>query len=145
MLVGLPSLVCSFSSGWYSPGTGAAVRNVAEKRACPLCGEPLEDAPAIHDPAKCEKTELLKGRETIKKLTTSLYDWKYGTGGWFELRDIIGRLSWEHNNCPYERKTHDQANRCVGQRQAGWLCSFSRSGSSGRRLMEMPDKPQEKQ
>lgn len=81
---------------------------MGERRVCSLCGEPLEDAPEVHDLAKCEKTELVKGRQTIKKLTTSLYDWKYGTGGWFELRDIIGRLSWEHNNCPYEREVMPQ-------------------------------------
>jgi hypothetical protein len=68
---------------------------------CPLCDEPLEDAPAIHDPVKCEKTELLKAREKIKKLTASINDWK---DGWFHLRDIIGRLSWEHRNCPHEIK-----------------------------------------
>lgn len=66
------------------------------QRDCPLCGETLEDAPAVHDLAKCEKTELTKGRETIKKLKVSLHEWKYGTGGWFELRDIIGNLWWHH-------------------------------------------------
>lgn len=66
------------------------------RRDCPLCGEELEDAPAVHDVAKCEKTELEKGRVTIKKLQASLYEWKYGTGGWFELRDIIGNLWWHH-------------------------------------------------
>lgn len=66
------------------------------QRDCPLCGEPLEDAPKIHDVAKCEKTELLKGRETIKKLKDSLHEWKYGKGGWFDLRDIIGFLWWHH-------------------------------------------------
>jgi hypothetical protein len=25
-------------------------------------------------------------------------------GGWHCLRDIIGRLSWEHRNCPHETK-----------------------------------------
>ena len=66
------------------------------KRDCPLCGEELEDNPAEHDVVKCEKTELLKGRDTIKKLRDSLHEWKYGTGGWFELREIIGKLWWHH-------------------------------------------------
>lgn len=66
------------------------------KRDCPLCGETLEDEPAVHDVAKCENTELLKGRETISKLRASLHEWKYGTGGWFELREIIGKLWWHH-------------------------------------------------
>lgn len=69
---------------------------MANHRDCPLCGEILEDAPAIHDVGKCENTELLKGRDKIKKLQTSLHEWKYGTGGWFELRDIIGNLWWHH-------------------------------------------------
>jgi hypothetical protein len=66
------------------------------QRDCPLCREILEDAPAVHDLAKCEKTELVKGRKTIKALRASLHEWKYGTGGWFELREIIGNLWWHH-------------------------------------------------
>lgn len=49
--------------------------------------------PLIHDVARCEKTELLKGRETIQKLKGTLNDWK---DSWFEQRDIIGRLWWSH-------------------------------------------------
>ena len=63
------------------------------KRDCPLCGEELEDPPAVHDVAKCEKTELLKGRVTIKKLKASVDDWK---DAWYGLREIIGRLWWHH-------------------------------------------------
>lgn len=66
---------------------------MAEKRSCNLCGETLEEAPAIHDKVKCEKTELLKGRETIKKLKASVDFWK---DGWYECRAIIGRLWWYH-------------------------------------------------
>lgn len=65
----------------------------ATKRDCPLCGEELEDAPAVHDVAKCENTELLKGRETIKKLKESVSSWK---DAWFHLREIIGNLWWHH-------------------------------------------------
>jgi len=74
---------------------------MAEKRACHLCNEVLEDEPALHDPVKCEKTELINGRETIKKLKLSLDFWK---DTWYSLRDTIGRLCWEHHNCPYEIK-----------------------------------------
>jgi hypothetical protein len=65
----------------------------ATKRDCPLCGEWLEDAPAIHDVAKCENTELLKGRLTIKTLKDSVNSWK---DAWFHLREIIGNLWWHH-------------------------------------------------
>jgi hypothetical protein len=65
----------------------------ATKRDCPLCGEPLEDNPADHDVAKCEKAELLKGRTEIKKLKQSLSEWK---DAWFQLREIIGELWWHH-------------------------------------------------
>ncbi len=114
---------------------------MSEKRACPLCGEPLEDPPAIHDLAKCENTELIKGRATIKKLTTSLYDWKYGEGGWFHLRDIIGRLSWEHNNCPYERKAMpEQIEVWVKGKLVGAVLS-TEAEAAVRRLMGIPNKP----
>ncbi len=63
------------------------------KRDCPLCGEILEDDPSQHDVAKCEKTELLKGRIKIKQLTESLASWK---DAWFYLREIIGNLWWHH-------------------------------------------------
>lgn len=62
-------------------------------RDCPLCGDPLQDAPAIHDVTQCEKTELLKGRNKILKLNESLASWK---DAWFQLRDIIGKLWWHH-------------------------------------------------
>ena len=71
-------------------------------RTCSLCGEVWEDP---HDLVLCEKAELLKGRETIKKLTASLYDWKHGKGGWFDMRDLIGKLSWEHHECPHEKQS----------------------------------------
>jgi hypothetical protein len=73
---------------------------MAEKRSCSLCGEHLEDEPAIHDVVLCEKTELVKGRQTIKNLKASLDSWK---DTWYDQRDIIGRLSWEHNNCPHDK------------------------------------------
>lgn len=74
---------------------------MAEKRVCSLCGEPLEEEPAIHDVATCEKTELFKGRETIKKLRAAIDFWK---DGWYDLRELIGRLTWQHNKyvCPHE-------------------------------------------
>jgi hypothetical protein len=40
--------------------------------------------------------ELVDNQKEIKKLKESIYEWKYGTGGWFELRDIIGNLWWNH-------------------------------------------------
>lgn len=81
---------------------------MAEKRTCSLCNEPLEDPPAIHDKAICEKIELLKGRREIARLKASVNDWK---DAWFQLREIIGRLSWEHNNCPFD---NEKANgKCV--------------------------------
>jgi hypothetical protein len=75
---------------------------VAEKPACPLCGENLEEAPAVHDPIQCATTELHKGRETIKKLKASIKDW---VEAWYHYREIVGVMSWQHNNCPYERKS----------------------------------------
>lgn len=66
---------------------------MAEKRSCDLCGEVLEEAPAIHDVAKCEKTELLKGRKEIKRLKASIDSWK---DAWYQGREIIGRLWWYH-------------------------------------------------
>jgi hypothetical protein len=60
---------------------------------CQLCGEELEKAPAIHDQAKCEKTELLNGRQQISKLKKSIEEWK---DAWYQLRDIIGKLWWYH-------------------------------------------------
>lgn len=74
---------------------------MAEKRVCSLCGEGLENAPAIHDVALCEKTELLNGRTTIKKLKSSVDDWK---DAWFRYRELVGRMAWEHLNCPHEVK-----------------------------------------
>ena len=65
----------------------------ATRRDCPLCGDPLEDNPADHDVVQCEKTELLKGRNEIKKLKQSVNDWK---DAWFQLREIIGNLWWHH-------------------------------------------------
>lgn len=66
---------------------------VSEKRVCPLCGDYLEDAPAEHNLVRCEKTELLKGREEIKKLKASVRFWN---DAWYELREIIGNLWWHH-------------------------------------------------
>jgi hypothetical protein len=66
---------------------------MSEKRACPLCGEPVEELPAIHDVVTCEKTELLKGRKEIKRLRESVNSWR---NAWFECRDIIGKLWWHH-------------------------------------------------
>ena len=63
------------------------------QRDCPLCGDPLQDAPAVHDVAICEQTELRKGRVTIQKLKESVNDWK---DAWFQLREIIGKLWWHH-------------------------------------------------
>ena len=66
---------------------------MTKQQDCPLCGEPIEDAPAIHDIVKCEKTELIKGRETILKLKDSLSSWK---DTWFHQREIIADLWWRH-------------------------------------------------
>lgn len=80
----------------------------ATKRDCPLCGNPLEDNPADHDVAECEKTELLKGRNEIKKLKQSVNDWK---DAWFQLREIIGNLWWHHPALDNdERLVYYQAN-----------------------------------
>jgi len=62
-------------------------------RDCPLCKEPLEEAPAIHDLARCEKVELEKARTEIKCLKQSINDWK---DAWYHQRDIMGRLWWHH-------------------------------------------------
>jgi hypothetical protein len=72
---------------------------MANHRDCSLCGEPLEDEPAIHDVAECEKTERLKGREEIKKLKASIDFWKEA---WHSYRSLVGELMWKHANCPYE-------------------------------------------
>lgn len=66
---------------------------MGEKRHCELCGEPLEEAPAVHDIVRCEKTELLKGRVEIKKLKASVRSW---IDAWYQLREIIGNLWWHH-------------------------------------------------
>lgn len=76
---------------------------MSERRVCSLCGDLLEEEPAIHDPVVCQETELLKGRNSIKKLKEAIDFWK---NGWYDLREVIGRLSWQHNQyvCPYEVK-----------------------------------------
>ncbi|HEY5268392.1 MAG TPA: hypothetical protein VII94_04635 [Candidatus Saccharimonadales bacterium] len=68
---------------------------MADKRSCSLCGEYLEETPAIHDVAKCEKTELLKGRIEIEKLKASVNSWK---DAWHHGREIIGNLRWNHRS-----------------------------------------------
>lgn len=42
------------------------------------------------------QTEVLFLRKETKKLKDSIHEWKYGKGGWFELREIIGKLWWHH-------------------------------------------------
>jgi hypothetical protein len=76
---------------------------MSEKRTCPLCGEALEDAPVVHDLALCEKTELLKGRQTIKELQVSVANWR---SAWDNMGQLVGRLSWEHHDyvCPHQPK-----------------------------------------
>ena len=76
---------------------------MAEKQACSLCGEHIEDEPAIHDPDKCAATELLKGRKKIKELKASIESWKEA---WYHYREIVGEMAWQHTDytCPYERK-----------------------------------------
>ena len=66
---------------------------MANKRQCDLCGEDLEDAPAIHDLINCEKIELTKSRVEIKNLKKSVHSWKIA---WHEGRDIITKLWWHH-------------------------------------------------
>lgn len=51
------------------------------------------DGKVYHDVAKCENTELLKGRKEIKRLKESLASWK---DAWFQMREIIGNLWWYH-------------------------------------------------
>lgn len=67
--------------------------SIKVKRECQFCGEVLEETPLIHDLAMCEKTERLKGRETIKKLKQDVESWK---DSWYGLRQIIGQLWWHH-------------------------------------------------
>lgn len=62
-------------------------------RMCSLCGKPLEYAPEVHDLAKCENTELLKGRVEIKRLRQAVSDWK---DAWYEGRENLGTLWWHH-------------------------------------------------
>lgn len=78
------------------------------KRDCPLCGEVLEDEPAVHDVALCEKTERLKGRETIKKLRASVDNWK---DAWYHQRSLIGELGWTHleYTCPHRVKPVEES------------------------------------
>lgn len=40
--------------------------------------------------------EVLYLRKETNKLKASIHEWKYGVGGWFELREIIGKLWWHH-------------------------------------------------
>jgi hypothetical protein len=63
------------------------------RRECPLCKEPLEDPPAIHDPIKCEHDELIKARVETKQLKQSVSDWK---DAWYHQREIFGRIWWHH-------------------------------------------------
>jgi hypothetical protein len=41
---------------------------------------------------------------TIPGLKESIDSWK---DAWYSLREIVGRLSWEHSNCPHETKPSD--------------------------------------
>src|SRR5271155_2541243 len=74
---------------------------MAERRVCSLCGDLLEEEPAIHDAILCQETELLKGRNSIKNLKAAIEEWKEA---WYLQRDLIGKLSWQHHSyvCPYE-------------------------------------------
>jgi hypothetical protein len=84
------------------------------RQYCDLCGEEKEDAPAVHDVVRCEKTELLKGRIQIKQLKQSLLDWK---GAWFQVRDLLGELWWYHPAIDNEeRRAYYQA--CQQQTQS---------------------------
>lgn len=47
------------------------------------------------------RQQLTAVRTEIDTLKASVNAWK---DAWFQLRDIIGRLSWEHHHCPHEIK-----------------------------------------
>jgi hypothetical protein len=74
---------------------------MTKQQDCPLCGEPIEDAPTLHDIVKCEKTELIKGRATIQTLKNSIIFWKEG---WFELREKLSEIIWHHPALVDERE-----------------------------------------
>lgn len=65
----------------------------------PLCWDLLTDL--RHDEDLCLGRQLQQTRAENKKLKTSLEEWK---DAWFQLREIIGKLSWSHLNCPHDRK-----------------------------------------
>jgi len=63
---------------------------------CPKCNAPLVWdilTGHTHDDDVCMGRQLQQAKAEIKKLRTSLQEWKEA---WFELRDIIGRLWWNH-------------------------------------------------
>ena len=61
------------------------------KNTCEKCGDFL-----IHSEIECLKNQLTALQSQSKK---SIESWK---NSWFELREIVGRLSWQHFNCPLE-------------------------------------------
>lgn len=74
---------------------------MSSKQLCPLCDCPMEDPPAVHDVARCEKTELLNGRKEIVELKRSIDEWR---DAWYHLREIIGNLWWHHEAIDDEQK-----------------------------------------
>lgn len=66
---------------------------MSKQAICQLCAEPLEEDPNEHNLILCQRNELIKARQTIKQLKSSLDSWKTA---WYELREIIGRLWWHH-------------------------------------------------
>lgn len=52
-----------------------------------------------HTEENCLRTQLAQAKLSID-------DWK---NSWYNLREIIGRLSWEHHNCPYQTKPEEPA------------------------------------
>lgn len=77
---------------------------MSEKKFCPKC-----DAPFIwdmltngyHDDNLCVGRQLLAAKAEIKKLKVSVDAWK---DAWFKYRDLVGRMAWQHLNCPREDK-----------------------------------------
>jgi hypothetical protein len=79
-------------------------------------GAKVED---IHDPAVCAHTELIKGREEIKKLKINVSEWK---DAWFHQGEVIGNLWWHHPAIEDERQLvyYRNAQRALELKQAPW-------------------------
>lgn len=47
---------------------------------------------------------LVEEDSEVSRLKKSVEAWK---NAWFQLRELIGRVTWEHHNCPHERLSED--------------------------------------